>query len=82
MSQQSSVTEPRSFRRGDRVRIKYYAGKPGRIVEERGPLGPGGALVYRVLISRDPVNSYIEVREDQLELVTSVAVTDRASPSE
>ena len=30
-----------SHKVGDRVKIKNYAGKIGRIVEERGPLGPG-----------------------------------------
>jgi len=39
---------------GDRVKIKNYAGKVGRIVELRGALGPGGASVYRVLVERKP----------------------------
>ena len=30
------------FKVGDRVRIRYYDGGPGRIVEIRGPLAPGG----------------------------------------
>ena len=41
----------------------------GRIVEWRGPLGPGGAQVYRVLVRRKPSKVYIEVREDQIELL-------------
>jgi hypothetical protein len=52
---------------GDRVRILHYGGQTGRIVEFRGPLGPGGARIYRVRIQRKPSPTYIEVREDQLE---------------
>jgi hypothetical protein len=51
---------------GDRVKIRL-AGKLGRIVELRGPLGPGGAPVYRVLVQRKP-NVSIELRGDQLEV--------------
>ena len=52
---------------GDRVRIRNYSGKVGRIAELRGPLGPDGAQIYRVLVRRKPQPAYIEVREDQLE---------------
>jgi hypothetical protein len=41
----------------------------GRIVELRGPLGPGGAQIYRVRIPGDPKTIYTEVREDQLILL-------------
>jgi hypothetical protein len=51
---------------GDLVRIRQSILR-GRIVEERGPLGPGGMLIYRVRIPRKPKSSYIEVRADQLE---------------
>ncbi len=54
---------------GDRVRIRLSGGLRGKIVELRGPLGPGGAQVYRVLVRRKPEPKYIELREDQLELV-------------
>jgi hypothetical protein len=54
---------------GDYVRIFHTEWPPGRIVEERGPLGPGGALIYRVRIKMAPRPIYIEVREDQVELV-------------
>ena len=53
---------------GDRVMIRK-AGMKGRIVELRGPLGPAGARIYRVQVRRKPTPAYIEVREDQLELV-------------
>jgi hypothetical protein len=54
---------------GDRVRILRSGGLQGRIVELRGPLGPGGAQIYRVRIPFKPKPSYIEVREDQLESI-------------
>jgi hypothetical protein len=58
-----------AFKLGDRVRIHYSLYPPGRIVEERGPLGPGGAQIYGVRIGPKRRPIYIEVREDQLELV-------------
>ena len=57
-----------SFKLGDNVRIKNYAGKIGRIVEYRGPLGPGGAPVYRVQVERKPNISYIELLGNQIEV--------------
>jgi hypothetical protein len=56
---------------GDRVRIRHAPGLHRRIVELRGPLGPGGAQVYRVEVRRKPKPSHVEVREDQFELVSS-----------
>ncbi len=50
---------------GDRVKI-LHSEMRGRIVELRGPLGPGGSLIYRIRIAGRPRPSYIEVREDQL----------------
>jgi hypothetical protein len=49
---------------GDRVEIVNF-GK-GKITELRGPLGPGGAQVYRVLYRRKPKAGYIEVLGSQL----------------
>jgi hypothetical protein len=43
----------------------------GRVIELRGPLGPGGAMIYRVLVRRKPKPTPIEVREDQLEKISS-----------
>lgn len=40
-----------------------------KIVEYRGPLGPGGARIYRVRYRRKPSPAYTEVREDQLEII-------------
>ncbi len=62
-----------SWKIGDRVNIRDSAGLRGRIVELRGPLGPGGAQIYRVRLRRKPRPSYIEVREDQLELIPNGA---------
>jgi hypothetical protein len=61
------------WKAGDRVRIRYSEFR-GRIVEERGPLGPGGILIYRVRIPHKPKPIYIEVREDQL-------IEDRLAPA-
>jgi hypothetical protein len=57
------------FKLGDRVKIRLSGGLRGKIVELRGPLGPGGVQVYRVLVRRKPVPKYIELMEDQLKLV-------------
>jgi hypothetical protein len=54
---------------GDRVKIRHSAGMKGRIVELRGPLGPGGAQIYRVQVRKKPRATYIEVRGDQLEVL-------------
>jgi hypothetical protein len=56
------------FNLGDRVKIRRSGGMRGRIVELRGPIGPGGIQIYRVLIRRKPEPTYIELREDQLQL--------------
>jgi hypothetical protein len=42
------------------------------IAEYRGPLGPKGARVYRVLVQTKPRRTYIEVLEDQLEVLNHV----------
>jgi hypothetical protein len=53
---------------GDLVKIRH-SNLRGRIVELRGPLGPGGAQIYRVRFRGKPNPAYIEVREDQLVLI-------------
>lgn len=67
-----------SLKLGDRVKIKDFAGQIGRIAELRGPLGPGGASVYRVLVQRKPTVCYIELLGDQLEIVPA---SGRVRPS-
>jgi hypothetical protein len=54
------------FKVGDRVRVLHHPKMRGRIVELRGPLGPGGAQIYDVRFRRKPKSIYIELREDQL----------------
>jgi len=54
---------------GELVQILHSGGRRGRIVEFRGPLGPGGVKIYRVRIRRQPKPAYIELREDQLQPV-------------
>ena len=61
MAKKSEVKVTTSFHLGDLVRIKDLAGQVGRIAELRGPLGPGGAWVYRVRVRRKPTVSYIEL---------------------
>src|SRR5271166_5953997 len=56
------------LRVGDYVTIPHTTYPPGRIVESRGPLGPGGVQIYRVRIPEKPRPIYIELRADQLEL--------------
>jgi hypothetical protein len=69
MAKRKTVKAIAPLQIGDRVRIKNFAGRLGRIAELRGPLGPGGASVYRVLVQRRPTASYIELLDDQLETV-------------
>jgi hypothetical protein len=66
-----AVSPPKTFQLGDRVKILHATGWRGRIVELRGPLGPGGAQIYRVYLGRIPDPTYIEVRGDQLKLLPS-----------
>ena len=54
---------------GTVVKIRNSGYPRARIAEIRGPLGPKGARVYRVLVQRKPRRMYIEVLEDQLEVL-------------
>jgi hypothetical protein len=58
-----------AFKLGDYVRLRYSSYPPARIVELRGPLAPGGVQVYRVCIRETRPPTYIEVSEDQMDLV-------------
>ena len=53
-----------AFSLGDRVDIIHFGS--GKITELRGPLGPGGAQVYRVTYRRKPKAGYVEVLGNQL----------------
>lgn len=54
---------------GTLVKILNSGYSRARIAEYRGPLGPKGARIYRVLVQKKPRRVYIEVREDQLEVL-------------
>jgi hypothetical protein len=54
---------------GTVVKILDSGYRRARIAEYRGPLGPHGARVYRVLVQQKPRRTYIEVLEDQLEVL-------------
>jgi hypothetical protein len=56
------------FQLADRVKIRHWDWQV-RIVELRGPLGPGGSFVYRVRVPHKPKATYIELREDQWLLI-------------
>ncbi len=44
---------------GDLVKILHISDLHGRVVEFRGPLGPGGTPVYRVEVRKKPKPSYV-----------------------
>jgi hypothetical protein len=55
---------------GTLVKIRNSGYDRAKIAEFRGPLGPKGARVYRVLVQAKPRRVYIEVLEDQLEVLS------------
>jgi hypothetical protein len=62
-----NTTDP--LKVGTFVKILNSGYGRAQIVEFRGPLGPKGARIYRVRVRSKPRPAYIEVREDQLEVV-------------
>jgi hypothetical protein len=72
---------PTPLKLGDRVKLRHYS-KRGRIVELRGPLGPGGKLAYRVIVSRKPRPVYIDVTEDQVVLIPTAPSPVGSMPPE
>ena len=60
--------QPGKFKPGDRVKI-LHSNIVGRVVAQCGPLGPKGAQIYGVRWGSKPNRPYIEVREDQLEVI-------------
>jgi hypothetical protein len=67
-----SLDEP--LKVGTAVRILSSGYGIAKIAEYRGPLGGKGARVYRVLVQEKPWPVYIEVREEQLEVLDERAV--------
>lgn len=53
---------------GTYVKILLSGFHRARVADYRGPLGPKGARVYSVLVSRKP-RMYVEVLEEQLEVL-------------
>jgi hypothetical protein len=73
MSENEQKPAPR-FNLGDRVKVHHSRGMRARISEVRGPIGPGGVQVYRIVVVRKvsgtrPIRTYIDVMEDQIELI-------------
>ena len=64
----SSADEP--LKAGTVVKLLHSGFKTGRIVEDRGPLAPGGVRVYGIRVGRKP-SHYTEVPETMLELIPS-----------
>jgi hypothetical protein len=63
-----NLTEP--LKVGTVVKIRNSGYPRATIAEVRGPLGPKGARIYRVLMEEKPRRVSIEVREDQLEVLS------------
>jgi hypothetical protein len=72
---------PQVFKVGDLVEIRNSGYPRARIVELRGPLGPGGAEVYRVRVRRKPKPMYVEVLGEQLVAATTAAAKPRKAKS-
>lgn len=53
---------------GTVVKVLHSGFQRAWIAEYRRPLGPKGAHIYRILVVKKP-RMYIEVREDQLEVL-------------
>jgi hypothetical protein len=69
MTANNTNTEPLQV--GTLVKILHTGYRMGKIVEYRGPLGPGGARIYRVRVRSKPAPAYTEVREDQLVVMST-----------
>lgn len=65
---------------GTRVKIRHFFGHKGRVVEWRGPLGPGGKQVYRIRYGPKGRRQYIEVMRDQLVVLPPKAAEPAAPP--
>jgi hypothetical protein len=66
----STSNLPGPLKVGDQVRILNSGfTTSAKIVEFRGPLGPGGMRIYRVRVRGKPTPIYGEFREDQLEVI-------------
>jgi hypothetical protein len=78
MSEKDQKKPAPLFNLGDRVKVHHSGGTRARIVELRGPIGPGCVQMYRIVVVRKvpgtrPIRTYIDVMEDQLELIPAKA---------
>ena len=71
---------PTLFKVGDRVRLLMPNGHRGRIVELRGPLAPKGMQVYRIQYRGKPKPGFMEMCEDQIELIPPKGTPPRDFP--
>jgi len=65
------------FKLGDRVEVRHSNKRRARIVELRGPLGPGGTHIYRIRTKRWPKPIYTEVARGPAYLASAEAATGR-----
>jgi hypothetical protein len=63
-----NLVEP--IKDGTVVKILNSGYERAEVAEYRGPLGPKGARVYRVVVEKKPRRVDIEVLEDQLEVLS------------
>ncbi len=64
---------------GTVVRIRNSGYHRAKIAEFRGPFGPKGARVYRILVQRKPRRVYIEVLEEQIEVLNDKGVSPQSA---
>ena len=69
-------TEPLAV--GTFVKIRYTNFERAKIIEYRGPLGPGGMRIYRVRVSLKPKPFIADVREDQIVVIPPTQPHPRA----
>ena len=73
-----NLIEP--LKAGTTVKIRNSGYARAKIAEYLGPLGPQGARIYRVLVQKKPRHVYIEVREDQLEILNDTQDLSSIAP--
>ena len=76
MSKQSSKKAPKRITRGSSVAFALGGGTvTGVVIDDHGPIGPGGVRLLRVRVALDDLIEPLEgdVREDHLTLVYAAA---------
>jgi hypothetical protein len=66
---------------GTFVKLLYTDFERVKIIEYRGPLGPGGMRIYRVRVSLKPKPLIADVREDQIVVIPTPPARDPAPKS-